>query len=128
MLNWGEYPDLNKNFDFLRVLTIKTPEVFPDPAVQQITVTLTLVADSGGTQPLKNPDLRPIGGTLRKQRSTTITLAADQRAQLDVTLHTKKNPWDAGEAFSPRVVLTVTYAGGPAAYFVYDFTTELTII
>ena len=98
VLNWGEYPDLNKNFDFLRVLTIKTPEVFPDPTVQQITVTLTLVADSGGTQPLKNPDLRPIGGTLRKQRSTTITLAADQRAQLDVTLHTKKNPWDAGDS------------------------------
>jgi hypothetical protein len=124
---WGAYPDLNKDFVFVRVLTIKTPAVFPDPAVTQITVTATLAPDPGGTQPLKNPDLRPIGLTARKQRSTTITLGVDQRAQLDLTLHTKKNPWDAGDRFRPHVRLTVTYAGGPAAYFVYDFTTLLTI-
>jgi hypothetical protein len=128
VIGWGSYPDLNKDFDFVRVLTVKTPAVFPNTAVQQVTVTLTLAPDAGGTQPLKQPDLRPIGLTARKQRSTTITLGANQRAQLDITVHTKKNPWDPGNLFRPHVVLTLTYAGGPAAYYVYDFETLLTII
>ena len=127
-IGWGAYPDLNKDFGFVRVLTIKTPAQFPDPAVQQITVTVTLVADASGTQPLKNPDLRPLGLTLRRQRSTTITLGPDMRAQLDLTLHTKKNPWAPGDSFSPHVVLTVTYTGGAPAYFVYDYASLLTII
>jgi hypothetical protein len=128
VLNWGAYPDANRDFEFVRVLTIKTPTQFPNPAVQQITVTVTLAADPGGTQPLKNPDLRPLGLTARKQRSTTITLGADARAQLDLTVHTKKNPWDAGDTFHPHVLLTVTYTGGAAAYFVYDYTSLLTIV
>ena len=124
-IDWGRYDDLNLWFTFSRVLTIKTPTTFPDPTVTQVTVTATLIVDPGGTQPLRKPDLH-----LVNQAGTTnrVVLGTDQRAQLDIQLRTKKNPWDAGDEFHPRVVLTLTYAGGPADYYVYDFTTELTII
>jgi hypothetical protein len=122
---WGSYDDLNVWFTFSRVLTMKTPLAFPDPAVTQVTVTATLIADPGGTQPLRNAYLHLVnqGGTTNR-----VTLGPNQRAQLDIQLRTKKNPWDAGDTFRPRVVLTLTYVGGPAAYYVYDFTTLLTII
>jgi len=55
-------------------------------------------------------------------------LSPNQKAQLDVQLRTKKNPWDAGDAFRPHIVLTLTYAGGPASYYVYDFTTLLYVV
>ena len=123
-IDWGSYPDLNKTFAFSRVLTIKTPAAFPIASVTQVTVTVTLVADPSGTQPLRNPYLRLVGqgGT-----SSSVTLRVNQKAQLDISLRTKKNPWDAGDVFQPRVVLTLTYAGGPASYYVYDYTTLLTI-
>lgn len=124
-LDWGSYPDLSKTLDFTRVLTIQTPAVFPDASVTQVTVTVTLIADPGGTQPLRKPSLHLVGQT---GASTSVTLSPGAKAQLDVQLRTKKNPWDDGDVFLPRVVLTLTYAGGPAAYYVYDFTTLLTII
>lgn len=123
-IDWGSYPDLNKTFAFSRVLTIETPATFPIASVTQVTVTVTLVADPGGTQPLRNPYLRLLG---QGGNTSSVTLRADQKAQLDVSLRTKKNPWDAGDVFQPRVVLTLTYAGGPASYYVYDYTTLLTI-
>jgi hypothetical protein len=124
-IRWGGYDDLNVWFTFSRVLTIRTPTAFPDPTVNQVTVTVSLLPDAGGTQMLRNPYLH-----LVNQAGTTssVTLGRDQRAQLDIQLRTKKNPWDAGNTFSPHVVLTLTYAGGPAAYYVYDFETLLTVI
>ena len=54
LVDLGSYPDLNKTFDFTRVLTLETPaRVSRSPAVTQVTVTVTLIADPGGTQPLK---------------------------------------------------------------------------
>jgi len=124
-VNWGSYPDLNKTFAFSRVLTIKTPAVFPDPAVTQVTVTVTLAPDVNGTQPLRNAYLHLTPGS---GFTNTVTMGVNQKAQLDISLRTKKNPWDAGDIFRPHVILTLTYAGGPAAYYVYDFTTLLYII
>lgn len=124
-LEWGSYPDLSKTFAFERVLTIQTPTVFPDPSVAQVTVSVTLAPDPGGTQPLRKPSLHLVG---QAGTSTSVTLGVNAKAQLDVQLRTKKNPWDDGDEFRPHVVLTLTYAGGPAAYYVYDFATLLTII
>ena len=124
-IDWGSYPDLSKTFDFARVLTIQTPEVFPDKAVSRVTVSVTLAPDPGGTQPLRKPSLHLVGQT---GTATSVTLGVNAKAQLDVQLRTKKNPWDDGNEFRPRVVLTLTYAGGPAAYYVYDLATLLTII
>ena len=55
-------------------------------------------------------------------------MRVNQKAQLDISLRTKKNPWDAGDIFRPHVILTFDDSGGPAAYYVYDFTTLLYII
>ena len=62
-------------------------------------MTATLVADAGGTQPLRNQYLHLVG-----QAGTTnsVTLRANQKAQLDIQLRTKKNPWDAGDNYASR--------------------------
>ena len=126
VLNWGSYPDLNKTFTFSRVLTFKTPATaFPDPAVTQVNVTVTLLPDASGTQPLRNAYVDLASGT---GFTNSVTMGLNQKAQLDISLRTKKNPWDAGDTFRPHIVLTLTYAGGPATYYVYDFTTLLYII
>lgn len=127
-IDWGSYPDVNDDYVFVRAFSIRAALAFPDPAVTQVTVTATLVADASGTQPLKNPDLRPLGLAPRKARSTSLTLGPGQRGQLDITVHTRKNPWNPGDTFRPHIVLTATYAGGPASYYVYDITTLLTVI
>ena len=104
---------------------IKTPAAFPIGSVTQVTVTATLVADASGTQPLRNQYLHLVG-----QAGTTnsVTMRASQKAQLDIQLRTKKNPWDAGHTSASRHAHVDLPAGGPAAYYVYDFTTLLTII
>ena len=107
-ISWGSYPDLNKTFAFSRVLTIKTPAVFPDPAVTQVTVTVTLAPDVNGTQPLRNAYLHLTPGS---GFTNTVTMRVNQKAQLDISLRTKKNPWDAGDIFRPHVILTLTYSG-----------------
>jgi hypothetical protein len=125
VLDLGSYPDLNKTFAFSRVLTLKTPPSFPLAGVNQVTVSVSLVADPGGTQPLRNPALHLTtqGGT-----GTSVTLGANAKAQLDISLRTKKNPWDAGDQFRPHIVLSMTYPGGPAGAYAYDLTALLTII
>ena len=128
MIDWGGYPDLNEWFTFVaRPDHQDARRCSPTPRLPQVTVTVTLIAGPGwdaAAAAIRDLHPRQPGW----QRRPGSPWAPNQRAQLDIQLRTKKNPWDAGDIFKPHVVLTLTYAGGPAAYFVYDFTTLLTII
>ena len=64
-ITMGRFPAwVSATYQFTRVVTLKTPPAFVDPAVTQITVTTGLVADSdSGRQPLTNALLAPVGSS-----------------------------------------------------------------
>jgi len=125
VVDLGGFPDANATFDFERTITIMTPATFPDPGVTQVTVAATLLPDPvTGDQLLRQVKLVPVGGT---KGAGTATLAAGQQYQVDLTVRTRKQ-LDLGATYHPSVVLTLTYAGGPADYFVWEIPMTCTIV
>ncbi len=113
----GGFPDANQTFDFPRTITMMTPETFPEAGVTQVTVAVTLLPDPAtGDQLLRQVKLVPVGGT---KGGGTATMATGEQLQIDLRVRTKKQ-LDLGQTYSPRVALTLTYAGGPADYFVWE--------
>ena len=112
----GGYPDYKQDFVLTRVFTLETPAAFPDPAIDQVTVTATLIADESGRQPLRKVTLTPLSGN---GNQATATLTAGQRYQLNLTVRSKRN-LEVGATYFPHVVISVTFAGAPGNYYVYD--------
>ncbi|MEE4276159.1 MAG: hypothetical protein V2J16_09890 [Thermoleophilia bacterium] len=125
VVDLGGFPDANATFDFVRTVTVVTPAAFPDPAVTQVTVAATLLPDPAtGSQLLRQVKLVPVGGT---KGAGTVTMAVGEQYQVDLTVRTRKQ-FDLGQTYAPRVVLTLTYAGGPADYFVWEIPMTCAIV
>ena len=123
----GRFPAwVSATYQFTRVVTLKTPPAFVDPAVTQITVTTGLVADSdSGRQPLTNALLAPVGSS---GGATTVTLARNQKVQLNLQVTTTW--WWVlfyGSSYQPHLRLTLSVPGSPAGYYVYDYPVLVTI-
>jgi hypothetical protein len=113
-------------YQFNRVVTLKTPTAFVDPAITQVTVTTSLVADSAsGRQPLANALLAPVGST---GGATSVSLAPNQKVQLNLQVTTTW--WWAlfyGATYRPHVRLTLSFPGSPSGYYVYDYAVLVTL-
>jgi hypothetical protein len=122
----GRFPAwTSATYQFTRVITLKTPLAFTDPAVNQITVTTSLVADTGnGRQPLANALLAPVGSA---GGATAVTLARNQKVQLNLQVTTTWWWVLFGGTYRPHVRLTLSVPGTPAGYYVYDYPVLVTI-
>jgi hypothetical protein len=123
----GRFPTwTSATYQFYRVVTLKAPAAFVDPAITRITVTASLVADpESGRQLLANAVLAPVGSTAG---STSVTLAPNQKVQLNLQVTTTW--WWAliyGSTYRPHLRLTVSFPGSPAGYYVYDYPILVTI-
>lgn len=126
-ITMGRFPTwTSATYQFTRVITLKTPPAFVDPAISQITVTTSLVADSGsGRQPLANALLTPVGGA---GGSTSVNLAPNRKVQLNLQVTTTW--WWVllyGTTYRPHVRLIVSFPGAPAGYYVYDYPVLVTL-
>lgn len=120
----GGFPDKNKTYPFVTVFSVVTPAQFPDPAVTQVTVSATLVADVTD-QPLTLPGFTAFGPT--GGGPTSVTLGPGQKYQFNVTAKTRKK-FTQGHTYWPHVLVDVTWGGVPAGYFRYDIPVSLTDI
>jgi len=125
VVDMGGFPDKNSTFPFNRVFTIRTPAVFPDPAVTAVTATVTLLADPAtGAQPLKSAKMSVVGAT---GGSATVTLRADQKRQLNVQVRARKQ-FDVGRTYFPVVRVSLSFSGAslPSGYYRYEFPVAVT--
>lgn len=124
-IDWGSYPDTNTTYTFNRTFTLRTSDTLPS-GVTQVTVTAAAQQGSGDSfQPIRSVAISTMGSG---GGNPSVTLGANQKRQVNVQVRMKKNPWDPGDVFAPHIILTLTYTGGPAAYYRYDIPTSLTII
>ena len=124
VVDMGDFPDKKITVDFIRVFSIKTPAVFPDPAVTQITVTLSELPD-------------PTSGEDLIVESRAHAVRADHRGRPDRGAGGEPQvPAQCGhpgaqalsarpQLLSPRVVLTLTVAG-ISNYYRYEIPLEVT--
>jgi hypothetical protein len=104
-----------------RVLTIRTPDVFPDPGIAQLSVTVTALADPSGQQPISNYGFDVVGSGGHSQ---SFTMGPDQKRQLNLALRMRGN--NSG-TYHPALRIAITRAGLPSVYYeipvtlVYDF-------
>jgi hypothetical protein len=123
VVDMGDFPDKKITVDFIRVFSIKTPAVFPDPAVTQITVTLSELPDpTSGEDLIVGPELTPFGQTTGAVQ--TVVLAANRKYQFNVGIRARKR-FELGRSYYPRVVLTLTVAG-ISNYYRYEIPLEVT--
>ena len=121
----GGFPDKNNwTYPFVTVFSVVTPAQFPDPAVTQVTVSATLVADVND-QPLTLPGFTAFGPT--GDGPTSVALGPGQKYQFNVTVKTRKK-FTQGETYLPHVLVDVTWSGVPAGYFRYDIPVSVTDI
>jgi hypothetical protein len=114
----GDFPDKNATFSFARVFSIRTPDVFADAAVGQITVAVSVLPDAiTGDNMLRSPSLTPFGQTSGGQQ--TVTLGPGAKYQFNVSVRARKK-FVLGQIYFPRVRLTLTVAG-IAGYYSYEF-------
>ncbi|MEZ5125222.1 MAG: hypothetical protein R2826_03100 [Thermoleophilia bacterium] len=121
-IDWGSYPDTNTTYTFDRSFTFRTL-AFPDSSVSQVTVTVSYYALDGELQPIRNVWINNVGSS---GGSTTVTLGSGQKRQVNVQIRAKRK-WAPGEQYHAHIVLTLTYSGGPAGYYVYDIPTLVTV-
>lgn len=115
----------NTSVSFNRSFTIQTPATFPDTTVTQATITATYVADTtSGLQPLRDVRFNVVGST---RGTNPVTLARNTKYQANVRMRASGTGWVVGQVYRPHLILTVTYTGGPAGYYVYDIPLAVTI-
>jgi hypothetical protein len=123
VVDLGGFPDANKTFDFPRTITIMTPTAFPETSVTQVRVAATLAPDpTTGDQPLRQVRIGAIGNT---GGAATVTMTAGQQLQVNVSVRARKQ-FVLGQTYYPSVVLTLSYTGSPADYFVYEIPMAVT--
>jgi hypothetical protein len=119
----GGFPDKNRTYDFPRTITIMTPAVFPEAGVTQVTIAATLAPDPAtGEQPLSRVRIGAVGDA---GGAATVTMTAGQQMQVNVRVGAKKR-FVLGQTYYPRVVLTLSFAGGPTGYFRYEIPMAVT--
>jgi hypothetical protein len=121
----GGYPDSNKSYPVTTVFAVVTPAQFPDPSVGQISVSVSLVNDASGEQPLTLPGLAPFGSATAG--ATSVTMAAGQRQQLNVTVRARKR-FNLGKTYTPYVLVDVNFPGAPAGSLRYTVPVKVTNI
>jgi hypothetical protein len=110
----GDFPDKKTTGRFDRTFSIQTPTAFPDPAVTQITVTLSLLPDAAsGEAVLTGQDLSPFGTTAGPVQS--VTLGVNRRYQFNVDVLMRKR-FVLGRTYYPSVVLSLTINGVANAF------------
>jgi hypothetical protein len=99
-----------------RVLTVQARNPLP-AGVSSITLSGSLIADPGGRQPLSGYSFSPNAGT---PTSSTITLTAGQKAQLNLSLRLKNTIFPGNNfLYNPLVLITVTFAGYSGTFLSY---------
>ena len=72
-MDLGDFPDKNKTYDFSRVFSIRTPDEFPDPAVGQISIAVSVLPDpTTGDDILRQPTLTLFGQTSGGRRRSLL--------------------------------------------------------
>ncbi len=123
VVDMGDFPDKQTTVDFVRVFSIETPAVFPDPTVTQITVTLSELPDPGsGEDLLVKPKLSLFGST--SGATQTVVLGTDRKYQLNLGIRARKR-FQLGQSYYPLVVLSLT-VGGVSDYYQYEIPLEVT--
>lgn len=119
----GGFPDKNRTYDFPRTITIMTPAVFPEAGVTQVTVVATLAPDpTTGDQPLSRVRIGAVGNA---GGAATVTMTPGRQMQVNIRVGAKKR-FVLGQTYYPRVVLTLSFTGGPTGYFVYEIPMAVT--
>jgi hypothetical protein len=100
-----------------RVLTLQARNPLP-AGVSSLTISATLAADAAtGRQPISGLSFSPISGS---PTSATTTLAAGQKAQLNLSLRLKNNEFPGNNTmYTPKVLIRVQYPGYTGSYFTY---------
>lgn len=122
-IDWGVYPDSNTTYTFNRSFTLRTPASFPDPGVTAVTVAATYWVPRGQLQPLQSVRISALGSA---GGQTSATMRPGQKRQVNVQLKAKRK-WVPNEQYTAHIVLTLTYAGGPSGYYVYEVPTLVTV-
>jgi hypothetical protein len=100
-----------------RVITLQARNPLP-PGVTSLTISGALVADpTSPRQPLTGFTFSPLSGA---PASSTVTLTAGQKVQLNVSVRLKNNVFPGNNTlYNPAVSLTVTYPGYAGNFLTY---------
>ena len=110
----GDFPDKNKTYAFTRVFSLRTPDVFPDKTVGQITVTMAVLPDpDSGDNMLQGASLTPFGQI--NGGVQTVTLGPGTKYQFNVSVRARKK-FTLGQVYYPRVELSLTINGVANAF------------
>ena len=121
-IDWGSYPDDNTTYTFTRSFTFRTAAAFP-AGPGTVMVSVAAQAAAGENQPLTSVLIANVGAT---GGNASVTLGTNQKRQINVKLRAKRQ-WTPGERFHPSIVVTLTYTGGPANYYVFTVPTVVTV-
>lgn len=101
-----------------RVLKVRTPASFPDPAVTSVTVTATIVPDAAtGRQPIRRFGV-DVWGAIPTYTTTVANWAPGVQRQLNLETRFPGNSIPPGD-YAPQVILTVTFTGFTATFYQY---------
>jgi hypothetical protein len=98
-----------------RAWTVKAPASFPE-GVTSVTVTLTVLEDPAGATGL-GARLNTVGST---GGSTSLTLTAGAKRQINLSTPILNGLLPTGRTYTPRVLVTVTFAGNAGAFLRYS--------
>ena len=123
VVDLGDFPDKNKRYDFVRVFSLQTPSSFPDAAISQISVTVSVLPDPAKDDNiLQGAELMPFGGTTGAVQ--TAILGPGVKYQFNVTVRQRKK-FTLGQTYFPLVRLSLN-VGGIADAFSWEFPLEVT--
>ncbi len=122
VVDLGDFPDKNKRYDFVRVFSLRTPDSFPDPAISQISVTVSVLPDPAtGDKILQKAELTPFDSTAKAVQ--TATLGPGVKYQFNVTVWQRKK-FTLGQTYFPLVRLSLN-VGGVADAFAWEIPLEV---
>jgi hypothetical protein len=123
VVDMGDFPDKKITVDFPLTFSLETPDVFPDPAVTQITVDLSVLRDpASGERILIDESLTPFGQTTGEVQR--VTLGPGQKYQLNVSVRIRKR-FVLGQSYYPAAALDLTVAG-ISGYYRYQVPLKIT--
>lgn len=118
----GDFPDKNASFSLVRVFSVRTPDAFPDAAVGQLTLTVSVLPDpETGENLLRSPTLTAFGQANGGAR--TVTLGPGAKYQVNLIVRMRKT-LALGQTYLPRIRLSMT-VDGLAGYYTYEFPVQV---
>lgn len=123
VVDMGDFPDKKITVDFPLTFSLETPDVFPDPAVTQITVDLSVLRDpASGERILIDESLTPFGQTTGAVQR--VTLGPGRKYQFNVSVRIRKR-FVLGQSYFPAAVLDLTVAG-ISGFYQYQIPLKIT--